>query len=476
VTDVLPPAGFGIRIDGSVRRVDRGRILIGGAPLRIMKLSAVGADLVDSWVDGEPLGPNPAHRKLARRLLDAGMAHPRPIAVRPLDVTVIVPVYDNVDGLDRCLRALGDVPTVVVDDASSDAVSHRRVARDHSAEYIRRADNGGPGAARVTGMDSIKSEFVAFVDSDLEVRSGWLSGLCGHFDDPAVVAVAPRVRSRRAPGLLAAHERFHSPLDLGEVPGNVGPGRAISYVPTAALVARTAAIEAVGGFDPDLRWGEDVDLIWRLTDAGGVVRYEPSVEVVHDPRPDWRGWLNQRRRYGASAASLAKRHGSKVAPARCSWWSAGAWAMNLAGHPVAGAAVAAGSTAALTRKLESIPHPTAEAVRLAGRGHMYAGLGLDRATARVWWPPALLLAAWRPNLRKGITVAILTPAIVDWASGKRPAGAAKSIFLRTLDHMAYGVGVWEGVLRERTITPLLPDFSEWPGRTAAVDETTVSER
>lgn len=476
VTDTLPPSRLGLYLDESVRRVDRGRILIGGAPLRIMKLSAAGADLVDAWADGEPLGETSAHRRLARRLLDAGMAHPRPIAVPVPDVTVIVPVHNNVDGLDRCLTAIGNIAVVVVDDASSDAVSHRRVAREHGVGYIRRTSNGGPAAARITGMEDVTSEFVAFVDSDLEVRSGWLSGLCGHFDDPAVVAVAPRVRSRRGSGLLAGYERFHSPLDLGDAPGPVGPGRAISYVPTAALVVRVAAINDVGGFDPDLRWGEDVDLIWRLTDAGGVVLYEPTVEVVHDPRPNWRAWLNQRRRYGTSAASLGKRHGSKVAPARCSRWSAVAWAMNLAGYRVAGAAVAVGSTAALARKLESIPHPVAEAVRLAGRGHLYAGLGLDRTTARVWWPPALLLAAFRPSLRKGIAVAIVAPAAVDWANGKRPAGPVKSISLRTLDHMAYGFGVWEGMLRERSITPLLPDFSEWPGRKAAVDETTVSDQ
>jgi mycofactocin glycosyltransferase len=38
--------------------------------------------------------------------------------------------------------------------------------------------------------------------------------------------------------------------------------------------------------------------------------------------------------------------------------------------------------------------------------------------------------------------------------------------VRVLDDLAYGVGVWRGVLRERTIAPLLPRFSSWPGRRA----------
>jgi mycofactocin glycosyltransferase len=39
--------------------------------------------------------------------------------------------------------------------------------------------------------------------------------------------------------------------------------------------------------------------------------------------------------------------------------------------------------------------------------------------------------------------------------------------VRVLDDVAYGAGVWRGVLRERTIAPLLPRFSSWPGRRTA---------
>ncbi len=491
----LPPAGFLLRLDPSVRRIDRGRILVGGAPLKILRLSDSGADAVDEWDDGEPLDEPTSHRRLARRLLDAGMAHPYvdPATVTDLDVTVVVPVRDNPEGLDRCLAALratgaggagdasgaggaggrGERKVIVVDDASSDDDSSRRISSTHGAVFVSRDVSGGPGAARMTGFDLVDTEFVAFVDSDVEVRPGWIARLGGHFADPVVAAVAPRVRSRRGSDLLAAYERQNSPLDLGDAAGLVGPGRMVSYLPTAALIVRSTALREVGGFDPDLRWGEDVDLIWRLTDRSEAVRYEPSVEVIHDHRPDWRAWFQQRRRYGASAAALAVRHGDKVAPARCSRWSAGAWGLVAAGHPVVGVAVAAGSSAALAKRLESLPHPTAEAARLAGRGHAMAGLGLARATVRVWWPLVVALAMVFPRRRAALAAVMLTPAISDWIRGVRPAGALQSIALRTADDMAYGVGVWEGAISRRTVVPLLPRFSEYPGRRAAVDDTTV---
>ena len=53
----------------------------------------------------------------------------------------------------------------------------------------------------------------------------------------------------------------------------------VAYVPTAALVVRRAALG--GGFDETMRYGEDVDLVWRLVEAGHRVRYEPAVQVAH---------------------------------------------------------------------------------------------------------------------------------------------------------------------------------------------------
>ena len=59
--------------------------------------------------------------RLARKLTDTGLAHPRPLelASRP-DVTVLIPVRDRVVLLGRCLSALGDsYPVLVVDDGSA---------------------------------------------------------------------------------------------------------------------------------------------------------------------------------------------------------------------------------------------------------------------------------------------------------------------------------------------------------------------
>ena len=94
----------------------------------------------------------------------------------------------------------------------------------------------------------------------------------------------------------------------------VRPGAAVAWLPSACLVGRTEAL--ADGFDPELRVGEDVDLVWRLVERGGRVRYDPDVRAHHDARPTLTSWLYRKAFYGSGGAALAARHGNQLAP-RC---------------------------------------------------------------------------------------------------------------------------------------------------------------
>ncbi|MDW3220715.1 MAG: mycofactocin biosynthesis glycosyltransferase MftF [Acidimicrobiales bacterium] len=472
--DRLPPPGIRLVADPGLRRVGAGRVLIGGSPLRITRLSAAGAAVVDAWLEGTPLADVKSARGLARRLLDAGMLHPVVApAPSPPPVTVVVPSFEDADQLDALLATL-TVPVVVVDDASSDAAAIAAVAERHGATLVRRTANGGPGAARMSGLEEVDTTLVAFVDTDVTLPDDWWSRLAPHFDDPAVVAVAPRVRSRDGTTLRERYERAQSPLDIGPTPAAVGPRRRLAYVPTAVFAARVDAVIDVGGFDPGLRVGEDVDLVWRLVARGGTVRYDPGVEVEHRPRPSWLAMARQRMHYGSSAVGLTKRHGAVVAPARCSKWSLMAWLAAVSGRPGLGLGVAAGSSAALVRKFDGVPDAPREATRIAAWGHLHSGLGLGRAVSRVWWPVLLPVAALSRRRRIGVLTAMLAPAVADWIAGERAVDPVRGVALRVADDMAYGVGVWRAGLQAHDLRALVPELTEWPGRRPAIESDTVA--
>jgi mycofactocin system glycosyltransferase len=457
------PEGLRLVLDPSVRRTDGGSVLIGGAPATLLRLSPAGRKVVDRLVGGAQVPPGGSENSLARRLLDLGMAHPRPPAAGRPSVTVVIPVRDDPAGLAATLARIGlPADVVVVDDGSVDAQAVRRAAAAAPvpARVLRIERAEGPAAARNLGWQATPAEIVVFVDANCEPRDGWLEGLVAHLADPTVAAAAPRVVALAAPGSprwLHAYEERRSPLDLGAAEATVRPRGRVAYVPAAALAVRRTTLEAIGGFDPTLRWGEDVDLVWRLTAAGWTVRYVPRVIVGHPVRPTLRAVLRQRFDYGASAAPLAARHGSAAAPVAASGWSLVAWWFAATRRPLPALGLVGGSGAALAASLTGLRHPGLEAGRLAVLGHLHAGRLVAAACRRTWWPLTLLAALAVPRIRPAAVALAVVPPLLE----RRPQGLALPAWLalRLADDVAYGTGVWAGAVRARSLAALRPHLT-----------------
>src|SRR5690606_11304177 len=155
-------------------RRDDGRTLIGGSPLRLLRLGARGAAIVDDLAAGAPVGADPSRAALARRLLDAGLAHPVPSGAPPLTVSVVVPVRGQHDLLDRLLDRLVPlgIPVVVVDDGDDDPGAVSAIVGSR-ATVLRHDACEGPAAARNTGWRAATTDVVAFVDADVTPEDGW---------------------------------------------------------------------------------------------------------------------------------------------------------------------------------------------------------------------------------------------------------------------------------------------------------------
>jgi mycofactocin system glycosyltransferase len=404
-----------LRVDGSWQRFDR--VVLAGSPLRLFRLTAGGVAVAEEIEAGREVGRS----TLTDRLTDAGAAHPMRSDSAPQrfdvdDVTVVTPQLGGVAHDDERLT---------VDDGSVPPID---------SASIRLEVNRGPAAARNAARPLVSTPLVAFLDADVSTADReWFEPLLWHFDDPRVALVAPRVRGEA-----------RSPLDLGDRAGRVRAGTRVSYVPGAALVVRVEALDAVGGFDEMLRFGEDVDLVWRLDEAGWHCRYDPDVTVWHEPRDTWRERLRQHAGYGTSAAPLSLRHPRSLSPLHVNGWTAATWSLALLGRFAGALALGAGSSAALVRKLPDVPPRTA--FELAARGHLLAGRQIAESARRVWWP---ILAIAAVVSRRGRW----------WA-----ALALLSDVRRAPTDLAYGWGVWVGMRRMRTLAPLVPRLSAWPGR------------
>ncbi len=185
-------------------------------------------------------------------------------------VAVIVPAYRSEDylaaALDSALaQTLPPDEIVVVDDGSPDNTCQIVEPYLDRVLYVAQTENRGPGAARNLGLRVTRSPLVAFLDADdlwethkLEVQVDWLD----RHPDHALVCSDAIVFGDGLEPVRKYRSRHPDRLpDLGFAGLIVE-----NSITTLTVLARRAAIEAVGPFDEDPRLiaVEDYELWLRL--------------------------------------------------------------------------------------------------------------------------------------------------------------------------------------------------------------------
>ena len=454
------PTGWRLRPSADLRTAGDGKLLLGGTPLRLLTLSTRGTRLVAGWSVGQPVGDERDERLLARRLLDAGLFHPDPPLAEDgrADLTIVIPVHARSGQLRACLAALSDRwPVIVIDDGSPNPDAIAAEAQRAGARLARHPTNRGVSAARNTGLALATTPLVVFLDSDCVPPPGFPGQLLGHLEDPAVGMVAPRIVSPVAQrGRIAAYERRHSALDMGTQPSLARPYGRVWYVPSAAMVARREALGS--GFDEELDIGEDVDLVWRMHDAGWQTRYEPRVTVAHAHRIEPVAWYRRRVFYNSSVEPLRQRHPSRLPVMYLTPPAAIAWSAALVGRPESIAVLAAARAVHRRRALAPrLPRASRLAIRMSIGETLHEGRELARALAGPWSPLALALLIMPGRRRFARRLAALFAAWLasDWLADRPALDPATYCVLRVADESARGVGIWQGCIRGRDFRSLL---------------------
>ena len=433
-------------------RSRKGNGVLAGSPLTYFGVTDAGSKILDAIETNSELPQN--HGQLTERLLATGAVHPVPDSIAPLsDITVVIPAFiTNTEShvyLQELVAALVGLAIIIVDDASPHPIDI------DGAHVIRHETNKGPAAARNTGIAIVTTKVVACVDTDVIVTAKQVAILAAYVIDSDVGAVAPRITCVNDGTFIGEFESHHSPLDLGSVPALVRPMSRVSYLPATVLVCNVQLLRAVGGFDDSIRMGEDVDLVWRFIENGISCRYVPSIECPHKARQSIRKMMKQRYDYGTSAALLDARHPRAASPLRAHALLLVTAITVLMGYVFFAIILVVPTLAYFVVSLRSTSIPVRTRTRLAWKALTSTTRLLARAIMRAWWP--LFFIATFVSLRLGamFTFSAFVPPLFGLVRNK-PGHPFRYLVMRILDGMAYGMGVWVGALRARSLRCLLP--------------------
>jgi GT2 family glycosyltransferase len=218
--------------------------------------------------------------------------------VRPLNaptVSIVVPVHNNYQITSRCLASLRaevsgiDFEVIVLDDGSSDR-TRDRLAANTGIQYIRSEVCRGFLHACNLGVRYAKGEYVALLNNDTEVTTGWLEQLLYVFDTFANVGLVgskllyPDGRLQEAGGMVWGNG---SPMNYGRNGNPNDPRycytRQVDYLSGACFMVRRSLWNEIGGFSEIYApaYFEDTDLAFRVRQKGYKTVYAPSSQVIH---------------------------------------------------------------------------------------------------------------------------------------------------------------------------------------------------
>jgi GT2 family glycosyltransferase len=219
-------------------------------------------------------------------------------------VSAIVVSHNSRRYLERCLAAV--VPqvaqTIVVDAASTDGSADLVAEAFRAVELRRLTENGGYGAALNDGARVATQPFLLLLNADTELRQSCARRLVEALrGDDRVGVAGPRllnedgttqqsVRGFPTPWRLATEYFFLRHLAPRSRALNAfyasgfahDTQRGAEFLVGAALLVRRTAFDAVGGFDDTFfMYDEEVDLCFRLAQAGWPAVFVPGAECVH---------------------------------------------------------------------------------------------------------------------------------------------------------------------------------------------------
>jgi GT2 family glycosyltransferase len=215
---------------------------------------------------------------------------------------VVVVTYNSAEVIERCLDSCGDLPVVVVDNASRDGTCELVRARG-SIALIANAANQGFASAVNQGVAALGTELILLLNPDAELTSpiDELEQACSA--EGAGLAAGKLVNEAGEVQRGFTMRRFPTPATL--VLEVLGINRMLSFNPVnrryrcldvdldrageaeqppgAFLMFRREVWQRLGGFDTQFHplWFEDVDFCKRARDLGLKIRYVPRVTARH---------------------------------------------------------------------------------------------------------------------------------------------------------------------------------------------------
>ena len=232
-----------------------------------------------------------------------------------LDFSIIIPVYNRPSELDELLKSISkqkrdvDFEVIIIEDGSK--VKSEVLVKDYkiflNIKYYYK-ENSGPGDSRNFGAKKAKGDYLIFFDSDCVLPNNYLGevslGLKNNFTD--AYGGADKAHPSFSDWQKAINYSMTSFLTTGGIRGSDKARNKFQLRSFNMGISKKAFLK-IKGFSKQ-RYGEDIDLTYRLWEAKSTTQFIPDAFVYHKRRATWIQFFKQTFNFGAARPILSSKY------------------------------------------------------------------------------------------------------------------------------------------------------------------------
>lgn len=218
-----------------------------------------------------------------------------------MKTAVVILNWNGVELLKKFLPSVvnfsSEANIYVADNASTDDSVEFVKKNFPTVKIIQNKENGGFAKGYNEALSQLKEEVFVLLNSDVAVTENWLNPLIKHLKlNPKTAVVQPKILDYKRKdyfeyagaaggfidklGYPYCRGRIFETLEKDE--GQYDDSCSILWASGACLVIRRKVFEEVGGLDEDyFAHQEEIDLCWRVNNAGYHLKYIPQSKVYH---------------------------------------------------------------------------------------------------------------------------------------------------------------------------------------------------
>jgi GT2 family glycosyltransferase len=254
--------------------------------------------------------------------------------------SVVIAVKNEVKYIKRCLESVfnqdfdGKYEVIVVDGMSTDGTSGllEKLQKKYDFKLFKNSKINA-AAGRNIGINNSNGKYIAFVDGDAIPACNWLKQIKKGFEKFEKKDVAGVGGPDLLPEDSSDKEKnigrvMTSPIVRG---GKLNPStqhslmkeeKYVEHIPTCNLCLKREIFDKVGMFDESFVKGQDLELNYRITNAGYKLLYSPKIKVVHHRKDHIRDFAKQIYKWAKAKVAIIKKHGFRGLTSHVYLWPA----------------------------------------------------------------------------------------------------------------------------------------------------------